>query len=56
MGTGVNAPAGFAARSHRVDCGATGLPFREARNHFEAQAAKDAVLFLSGALKTYAVL
>lgn len=33
----------------------TGLPFREARNHFEAQAAKDALLFLSGALKTCAV-
>ena len=33
----------------------TGLPFREARNHFEAQASKDAACFLSGALKTYAV-
>ena len=30
-------------------------PFREAANHFEAQAAKDAACFLSGALKTYAV-
>ncbi len=34
---------------------APGLPFREASNHFEAQAAKDAVSFLSGALKTYAI-
>jgi fumarate hydratase class II len=33
----------------------TGLPFREAQNHFEAQAARDAVVFLSGALKTYAI-
>jgi fumarate hydratase class II len=33
----------------------TGLPFREARNHFEAQASKDAIVFLSGALRTYAV-
>jgi fumarate hydratase class II len=33
----------------------TGLPFIEAKNHFEAQAAKDAVVFLSGALRTCAV-
>ena len=33
----------------------TELPFVEARNHFEAQAAKDAVVFLSGALRAYAV-
>ena len=33
----------------------TGLPFREAQNHFEAQAARDAVVFLSGALKSYAI-
>src|SRR5207248_10415319 len=33
----------------------TGLPFVEARNHFVAQAAKDAVTFLSGALRTYAI-
>ena len=33
----------------------TGLPFVEARNHFEAQAARDAARFLSGALRTYAV-
>src|SRR5439155_5334026 len=33
----------------------TRLPFFEARNHFEAQAGKDAVVFLSGALRTYAV-
>jgi fumarate hydratase class II len=31
------------------------LPFTEARNHFEAQASKDAVVFLSGALRNYAV-
>ena len=55
VGTGVNAPVGFAARTIALIAQRTGLPFREARNHFEAQAAKDAVLFLSGALKTYAV-
>jgi fumarate hydratase class II len=30
------------------------MPFREAPNHFEAQAARDAACFLSGALRTYA--
>src|ERR1035437_6565271 len=34
---------------------ATGLRFVEAQNHFEAQAARDAACFLSGALRTYAV-
>ena len=33
----------------------TELPFREAKNHFEAQAAKDAVVQVSGSLKTLAV-
>jgi fumarate hydratase class II len=33
----------------------TGLPFIEARNHFEAQAAKDSIGFLSGALRSYAI-
>ena len=55
VGTGVNAPKGFAARTIELISKRTGLPFRETRNHFEAQAAKDAVLFLSGALKTYSV-
>jgi fumarate hydratase class II len=55
VGTGVNAPKGFAERAIALIAERTGLPFREARNHFEAQAAKDAVSFLSGALKTCAV-
>jgi fumarate hydratase class II len=55
VGTGVNTPPGFAAWTIELIARRTGLPFREARNHFEAQAAKDAVMFLSGALKTYAV-
>ena len=55
VGTGVNAPAGFAERAIALIAERTGLPFREVRNHFEAQAAKDAVSFLSGALKTCAV-
>jgi fumarate hydratase class II len=55
IGTGINAPLGFAERAIRLISEATGLPFQEADNHFEAQAAKDAILFLSGALKSYAV-
>src|SRR5581483_7710218 len=55
VGTGLNAPAGFARAVIAEIAQRTGLPFVEARNHFEAQAARDAVCFLSGALRTYAV-
>lgn len=55
VGTGLNAAPGFAAATIAEIAARTGLPFREASNHFEAQASKDAVCFLSGALKTYAV-
>ena len=54
VGTGLNAQPGFAAAVIAELAARTGLPFREASNHFEAQASKDAVCFLSGALKTYA--
>src|SRR3569833_801580 len=55
IGTGVNAPSGAAARTLERISSSTGLRFYEARNHFEAQAAKDAVVFVSGALRTYVV-
>ena len=55
VGTGLNAPAGFARETIAEIARRTGLPFVEAPNHFEAQAARDAVCFLSGALRTYAV-
>jgi len=55
IGTGLNAIPGFAAATIAEIKTRTGLPFREATNHFEAQASKDAISFLSGALKTYAV-
>ena len=55
IGTGLNAQPGFAAATIRLLGEQTGLPFREARNHFEAQASKDAVVFLSAALRNYAV-
>ena len=55
VGTGINAPSGYAAAVICSVSSTTGLPFREAGNHFEAQAAKDAVVMASGALKTVAV-
>lgn len=55
VGTGLNAPPGFAAECIAEIAARTGLPFVEAPNHFEAQAAKDAVVMLSGALRTAAV-
>jgi len=54
VGTGLNALPGFTAKMIELIREKTGLPFVEAANHFEAQASKDAVCFLSGALKTYA--
>ncbi len=55
VGTGLNAPKGFASAVIQQIVLRTGLPFMEARNHFEAQAARDGACFLSGALRAYAV-
>ncbi len=55
VGTGINTPAGFAARVIEVLGERTGQPFTEARNHFEAQGTRDSLVELSGALRTYAV-
>ena len=55
VGTGINAPPGFAASVIGLMGRRTGIPFREADNHFEAQAAKDAVVMASGTLKAVAV-
>ena len=55
VGTGINAPEGFADSVIRDLAHRTGYPFREADNHFEAQAGKDATVMTSGALKTVAV-
>jgi fumarate hydratase class II len=55
VGTGINAPEGFAAAVIDVMGERTGYPFREADDHFEAQGGKDAVVMASGALKTLAV-
>ena len=55
VGTGINAHPKFPSRALKKISEMTGLNFREARNHFEAQAAKDAVVGVSGSLKTLAV-
>jgi fumarate hydratase class II len=55
VGTGVNMPAGFAARVIADVAERTGLPLTEARDHFEAQGARDGVVEASGQLRTIAV-
>jgi fumarate hydratase class II len=55
VGTGVNTPPGFAAAVIASLADTTGLPLTEARDHFEAQGARDALVELSGQLRTIAV-
>ena len=54
VGTGINAPEGFARDTIALMADWSGYPFVEAPNHFEAQGAKDAAVMASGALKTVA--
>jgi fumarate hydratase class II len=54
VGTGINADAAFSGIVAKRLEELTGIPFREADNHFEAQAAQDAAVELSGQLKTVA--
>ncbi|HEX4427744.1 MAG TPA: class II fumarate hydratase [Frankiaceae bacterium] len=55
VGTGINTPAGFAAGVIGKLSSDLGLPFTEARDHFEAQASRDALVECSGVLRTYAI-
>jgi len=55
VGTGLNTHPEFGARMAAELSASYGIEFTEAGNHFEAQAARDAVVELSGALKTVAV-
>ncbi len=55
VGTGINTPDGFAARVIVLLAEDTGLPLTEARDHFEAQSARDGLVELSGALRVVAV-
>jgi fumarate hydratase class II len=54
-GTGINTHPEFAARAIAKISEETGLGFREADDHFEAQGARDALVHAHGALNTVAV-
>jgi fumarate hydratase, class II len=55
VGTGINTPPGFAAAVIEDLRTSTGLPITEARDHFEAHGARDALVELSGNLRVVAV-
>jgi fumarate hydratase class II len=55
VGTGLNAPVGFAERIADRIAAITRMPFTSAPNKFEALAAHDAMVFSHGALNTVAV-
>jgi fumarate hydratase class II len=55
VGTGINAPKGFAAKVIRRLAARTELPLREAKDHFAAQGARDALVETSGQLRALAV-
>jgi fumarate hydratase class II len=54
VGTGLNAPVGFAEKVAARIADITGLPFTSAPNKFEALAAHDAMVFSHGAINTVA--
>ncbi|MEY4000683.1 MAG: hypothetical protein RLZZ626_1038 [Actinomycetota bacterium] len=55
VGTGINTPKGFPQQVIQLLAQQTGLPVTEARDHFEAQGARDALVEASGALRVLAV-
>lgn len=55
VGTGINTPKGFPQTVIKLLAEQTKLPITEARNHFEAQGARDALVEVSGALRVLAV-
>ena len=55
VGTGINAPKLFAPRVIKRLAEERGLPLTEARDHFEAQGSRDALVEASGVLRTIAV-
>ncbi|MCH9035341.1 MAG: class II fumarate hydratase, partial [Planctomycetes bacterium] len=55
VGTGINTHPEFGRRMAATLAEATGIDFVEAEDHFEAQAAKDAVCEVSGQIRTVAV-
>lgn len=55
VGTGINTPKGFSEQVIAELAANAGLPLTEAKDHFEAQGARDALVEASGALRTIAV-
>ncbi|MEU1794157.1 class II fumarate hydratase [Streptomyces californicus] len=55
VGTGINTPPGFSAAVIARVAEVTGLPLTEARDHFEAQGARDGLVETSGQLRAIAV-
>ncbi|MGW7520832.1 class II fumarate hydratase [Streptomyces sp. NPDC054796] len=55
VGTGINTPPGFSGAVIEEVARTTGLPLTEARDHFEAQGARDGLVETSGQLRTIAV-
>jgi fumarate hydratase class II len=55
VGTGINTPKGFPQAVIKLLAGQTKLPITEARDHFEAQGARDSLVEASGALRVLAV-
>jgi fumarate hydratase class II len=55
VGTGINTPVGFPQLVIQLLTEETELPITEARNHFEAQANRDALVEVSGVLRVIAV-
>jgi len=56
VGSGINAPQGFAARVAERLAGETGIAFREGDDHFRDLSSQDASVDLSGRLNTLAVV
>lgn len=55
VGTGINTPTGFSPAVIAELASATKLPISEAKDHFEAQGARDGLVEASGALRVIAV-
>lgn len=55
VGTGINTPKGFPQEVIKLLASETKLPITEARDHFEAQGARDSLVEASGALRVLAV-
>lgn len=56
VGTGLNAPSGFAEEAAKEIVSLTGFPFVSAKNKFAALAAHDPLVMVSGGLKTIACI